>query len=73
MNEPPIIKHVETLDHLFDDAMYSTDVINFMVLENYWEEARPHHFPPSNIWKMHFDGTKSRHGVAYVIILVSPT
>ena len=45
MNEPPMMEHVETPDHLFDDAMRATNVGNFMVLENYWEEARPHPFP----------------------------
>ena len=49
MNEPPIIEHIETPDHLFNDAMRATDVENFMVLANYWEEVRPHPFPPSNI------------------------
>ena len=72
MNEPPMIEHVETPDHLFDDSMGATNVGNFMVLANYWEEARPHPFPPRNIWKMCFDGVKSRHGVGLGIVMISP-
>ena len=72
MNEPPMIEHVETPNHLFDDAMCATNVGNFMVLANFWEEARPHPFPPSNIWKMRFDDAKSRHGVGDGIVLISP-
>ena len=72
MNETPMMEHVDTPDHLFDDAIRATDVGNFMILANYWEEARPHPFPPSNIWKMYFDGAKSRHGSRAGIILVSP-
>ena len=71
MNDTPMIEHVETLDHLFDDAMRATNVGNFMVLANYWEEARPHPFPPSNIWKMHFDDANSRHGAGAGIVLIS--
>ena len=32
MNEPPMIEHLETSDHLFDDAMGATDVGKFMVI-----------------------------------------
>ena len=71
MNEPPMIEHVETPDHLFDDAMCATNVGNFMVLANFWEEARPHPFPPSNIWKMHFDDANSSHGAGAGIVLIS--
>ena len=52
--------------------MCATNVGNFMVLANYWEEARAHPFPPSNIWKMHFDGAKSRHGAGVGIVLILP-
>ena len=68
-----MMEHVETPDHLFDDSMHATNVGNSMVLENYWEEARPHPFPPSDICQMRFDGTKSRHGVEAGVILISPT
>ena len=34
MNEPPMIEHIETLDHLFDEVMRATYVRNFMVLAN---------------------------------------
>ena len=68
-----MIEHVEIPDYLFDEAMRATHVGNFMVLANYWEEARPHPFPPSNIWKMRFDGAKSRHGVGASIVHISPT
>ena len=73
MNEPPMIEHVETPDQLLDDVMHAIDVGNFMVLANYWDEARSHPFPPSNIWKMHFDGAKSRHGVGAGIVPIAPT
>ena len=49
MNEPPIIDHLETHNHLFDDAMCDTNVGKFMVLANYWEEVRPYPFYPRNI------------------------
>ena len=39
--------------------MRATYVENFMVLANYWEEARPHPFPP-------------RNGVRAGIVLISP-
>ena len=64
-------EHVETPGHLFDDAMRATDVGNFMVLPNYWEEGRTHPFPHSNIWKMCFNGAKSRHGVEEGIVPIS--
>ena len=67
-------KHVETLEHLFEEAMRPTEEVgNYMVLENYWEEPRQHPFPPSQVWKMHFDGAKSRHGARAGIVLVSPS
>ena len=31
INEPPMIEHVETPDHLFDDDMRATNVGNFIV------------------------------------------
>ena len=39
VNEKPMTEHVETLGHLFEEAMIPTDEVgNYMVLENYWEE-----------------------------------
>ena len=73
MNKSPMIEHVETPGHLFDEAMLAIDVGNFMVLVNYWEEARPHPFPSSNIWKLCLYGARSRHGAGVGIVLISPT
>ena len=43
-----------------------------MVSINYWEEARPHPFPSSNIWKICLYGARSRHGAGVGIVLISP-
>ena len=65
-------EHVETLEYLFEEAMRPTEEVeNYMVMEKYWEEPRQHPFPPSQVWKMHFDGAKSRHGVGARIVLIS--
>ena len=40
-------------------------------LENYWEEVRQHPFPPTNVWKMHLDGARSRHCVGDGVVLIS--
>ena len=74
MNEKPMTEHVETPEYLFKEAMQPTEEVgNYMVMENYWEEPRQHPFPTSQVWKIHFDGAKSRHGVGAGIILISPS
>ena len=41
-------KHVETLEHLFEEAMRPTEEVgNYMVLENYWEEPQQHPLVPT--------------------------
>ena len=73
MNEPPMIEHVETPNHLFDEAMCATNEVgNFMVSANYWEEVRQHPFPPHKICKMYFDGARYRHGAGEGLVLTSP-
>ena len=50
MNEFSMPDHVETPEHLFEEAMCSSDEIgNFMVLANYWEDIRQHPFPLNQI------------------------
>ena len=72
VNEKPMTKHVETPEHLFEEAMRPTEEVgNYIVMANYWEEPQQHTFPPSQVWKMHFDGAKSRHGAGAGIVLIS--
>ena len=74
VNEKPMTEHVETPEHLFEEAMRPIEEVgNYMVMANYWEETQQHPFPPRQVWKMHFDGAKSRHGVGAGIILISPS
>ena len=74
VNENPMTEHVETPEYLFEEAMQPTEEVrNYMVMEKYWEEPRQHPFPPSQVWKMHFDGAKSRHGAGAGIVLISPS
>ena len=43
-------EHVETPEHLFEEAMRPTEEVgNYMVMANYWEEPRQHPFPPSQV------------------------
>ena len=67
-------EHVETPKHIFEETMSPIEEVeNYMVMENYWEYPRWHPFPPNQVWKMHFDGAKSRHGVGAGIVLISPS
>ena len=38
VNEKPMSEHVETPEHLFEEAMRPIEEVgNYMVMENYWE------------------------------------
>ena len=71
---PPSLDLLETQEQLFEEEMcFSYEIGNFMVLANYWEDIRHHPFPINQIWKIRFDGAKSRYGLGAGVVLTSPT